>query len=985
MNVSQLVLHRCRSAGARRRSSMPWTVALAVALGVASASADERIRYRTYGAEDGLSGEPVYSVLQDHQGYLWVATAGGLDRFDGHRFESFRPDDERPGSLPKGRVLAMVEDPAGRLWVGTETGPARYDREQKSFRLLPLPSASAAEPDSGVDPPSVHALFVDRRETLWMGTDQGVYRLDSIATEPRAGEIRAGFDGLSTTAPELADSRVYAFAEDGEGRLWIGTRSGLLRLSFRDGRTQLDHFVHDLDDLDSLHDDEIYALLVDRRGDLWIGTWGTGGLGRLEADQLAADEPRFRRFVYPPGDPRGIPLGVVKSLLEDRDDHLWVGTQEAGLCLLTADERRRAEPHFRCMPHAPLDPTSSPRSPFLDVVQDDQGILWFAAQGGLARHVPATAKVTLVHPQPEPGGSARSIGVNAIRETRTGTVWVATSEGLERLVEPDRDGDPLRIERFLHDPDDPASLSSNWVNALLEDRQQRLWVGTVRGGLHRLVADEPIPRFERYRAESGITNSTVFSLHEDPQGVLWVGTYLGLFHATVPSSADRPTFQRLDPNLGALSSELVYTTFDDLRGRLWLGTDRGLDRLSATRDRLETDLLAPGLVVLQGLTAADGTLWLLTDSEGLISVDPDTDTWQARGADFGLPGAALSGSFDALGRLWVTTTRRLHRIDPTTDEVRTFGRGDGLRILPFREQSFHRGSSGRFFVGGANGLAVFYPEELSHAPLVAPVVLRDLQLANRSVAVGPDGPLPRSIETLDRLVLQPDDDMMSVEFAALVFHRQEAVRYAHRLRGFSDQWVESDMTQRRATFTNLSPGDYTLEVRARGDVGSWGPQNASLAVRVLPEWFETTWARVLALVFGLGLPLWWLVWRFRRLEAHRRELQALVDRWQIERRQRLRWQDRSVTAAQLARQIRGPLERVLHRARTRRDETATDAERDLVDEILDPVQEATTKLDELAACVVVEHAEDETVDETPLVESAQRRRDATPSERSRSG
>ncbi|MEM1178163.1 MAG: two-component regulator propeller domain-containing protein, partial [Acidobacteriota bacterium] len=511
---------------------------------------------------------------------------------------------------------------------------------------------------------------------------------------------------------------------------------------------------------------------------------------------------------------------------------------------------------------------------------------------------------------------------------------------------------------------------------LLEDRRRRLWVGTVRGGLHLLVDDGPEPRFRRFpTGDSGLTNSSVFSLFEDRSGTLWVGTYLGLFSGAsdvaATSGAPAPVFRRLEPAAGALTSELIYWVEEDPQGRLWIGTAAGLDRLSADRTVVESNLLKPGMVPLQMVSGPDGKLWMATGTDGLISVDPMSEKWRRWAPDLGMGVGAMGTSFDALGRLWVTGKRHLRRLDLDTGEVRVFDDGDGLRVLPFQQQAFHRGPSGRFFVGGTNGLAVFYPEELSHPPLLAPVVLRGLSIANEAVAVDPEGPLVRSIETLDVLTLPPDVPTFSIEFAALTYHRQETVRYAHRLRGYSDAWIESGPDRRRATFTNLSPGEYTFEVKARGDVGPWAPETASLRVRILPEWHEVFWVRGLALLLAVGLPLVWLGHRYRRVEKHRRELQALVDRWQMERRQRRRWQHLSVDAAQLAQQIRGPLEQILHRARAvSTGEVEAESGRTLADQLLDPAQEATTKLEALVSFVVESPSDIHPVDLGELLDAA---------------
>lgn len=942
----------------RRTSAWLFLFSLgALLLGAGPLDADERIRFRTYDIADGLSGEPVLSVLQDHLGYLWVGSFGGLDRFDGYRFESFTPAADRPGSLPGKEVAALLEDHMGRLWVGTDQGPALFDRAHRSFRLLRIDSERS---DSDGDGLQVNVFFQDRDKVLWIGTEDGIFRLPLSASEPRQDQIRQGFEGLLPGSPELPDPRVYGIAQDRDGNIWIGGRGGLSRLARQAGRPRLDHFRYAADDPESLHDDEVYALELDRDGDLWIGTWGGGGLGRLPADQLSDSEPRFQRFTYPAGDPRGVPGEVVKTLFQDRDGTLWMGTQTKGLCRLTEAERVRPEPHIFCLTHDPLDSTSVPRSTFFDLTQDDQGTIWAAAYHGLGHHVPQTAAVALIHPQPEPGASPGSINVGSLAESPDGTVWVSTREGLERVRLQPEDGS-LQVERFLPDERNPDSLSAPWIFHLETDRQGRLWVGTVLGGLQRLISDpqETPPRFRTYGAESGLTIRSIFSIYQDRRQRLWAGSYNGLFFSDLKSDGEPAGFQLWKPESSqeSLSSGLVYTLVDDDQGRLWVGTDKGLDRISADRSTVENDLIEPGMIAHQLLAADDGMIWL-TGTAGLLQIDPSTDQVRRWGKAEGLDGDLLSLSFDSLGRVWVGAKRRLYRLDPRTNELRGFGSRDGFLNLPFREQALLGASDGHFYLGGTNGLAVFRPEALRQDPLLVPVVLRGLQLASGPVEVAPGGLLPRSIESLDTLVLPPGEPLFSIDFAALTFHRQDAIRYAYRLRGYSDEWIESGSEARRATFTNLSPGDYTFEVRARTDVGDWGIQPARLKIGVEPRWYETSAALAGALLLGLGLPAFWVRLRFRRLEKRRRELQDLVDRWQIERDERRRWQDLTVTAARLGQEARRPLEGVRRLARDLASSDALHGEaRDTAGHILARSQTVDRRLGELLSFLLLRRPE----------------------------
>lgn len=968
-----------------RRTPRRAIVALALTITSVVAGtvrADERIRFRRFSVEDGLPNTTVEAILQDHQGFLWVGTNDGLSLFDGYRFETFRHDPEDPLSLPSNPTLALLEDHSGRLWMGTGAGLAYYDRAQRAFHLVPLPKPPDAEtgltsidPDDPLAEPAIRVLFEDRRRRLWIGTGHGLFRLSTDLEAPQASDVRPGFEGLIPGTPELPDPRVNALVEDPNGSLWIGTRGGLLRLSSERQLHRLDHFTHDADDPTTLHDDELYTLLVDSRGDLWLGTWGGGGLAHLPADQLLEDTPRFKRFDYPVGDPRAVGHGIVQSLLEADDGTLWIGSQRSGLWLLSPEERQRPEPHFRNILHDPLDDKSLPLGALITLARDDQGGIWTGSvQGTLAYHVPATASVALHSPHPKPGDPFTVGRRFSLWEAKDGTLWSSTVQGVDRIRILDGSEGTFAVERFSHDPADPHSLASNRVYTIYEDSRERLWVGTISGGLDRFE-DGPKPRFIHHGKEQGLENLAVFALFEDASGVLWVGTYQGLFRLD-ETPGEPPSFTayhhvRDDPK--TLSSSVIYALTEDADGRLWIGTDQGLDRLEQDRKTLVRHVLGQELDLHQ-LIFAEGFLWAATGFRGVLRIDPDTGEMRSWKRTDGLSSDYCQAvALDASGRVWAAMAGRMHQLDPTTGEIRIFTRRDGFDTAPYLPGALHRGHSGRFYVGGNDGFAMFRPEELSHPPLLAPVVLRGLQLANEPVSVGSEGPLPQSIDTLSGdgpgIVLQPEHRTFSFEFAALTFHRQELVRYAHRLRGYSDDWIETDADLRQATFTNLSPGTYTFEVRARSDVGSWSPQSARLTVQILPHWYQSRLFRAVALLTLIGIPALWTWSRFRRLEAHRRELQELVDRWRLERRQRRRWQDLSVAASQLAHRLEAPLTAIRRASRWLLDsDKLSDEARGRIHGILEESQQTHQRLTEFLAFAEWRHPEPRPVDLGKLID-----------------
>ena len=920
-------------------------VFLIVAIGgIASAgavSADEQVRFRQFSVEQGLASNTVQAVHQDHLGYLWIGTTAGLQRYDGYSFETFRQG-EVPGSLTSNDIRSLEEDHLGRLWIGTGHGLALYDRVLKRFVAIPLPISQELAKGAA---PRVECLLMDRQQNLWIGTQLGLFRLPLSNRLPEPGDVRIGVEGLLVGEAQLPAPRVNVLAEDQHGSLWIGTRGGLFRLSKAHHEYQLDRFRYDESDPQSLHDDEIYALLNDSSGDLWIGAWGGHGLARLPADQMAASSPLFQRFPYPPGDDRGIGTEVVKSLLEDRQGTIWIGTQHDGARWLPAASRR-GEPRFQAFRHDVLDPTSLPQAAISVIVEDRHAGVWVGSRsGGLAHHVPSTADVVFMHPPPERGSSPRENLVIGTIQTRDGTVWAATQEGLHRLREVPGKLGTFELDRFRHDPEDARSLSSSSVHCLFEDSRGRLWAGTVGGGLNEVLPG-PVPRFVHYGAESGVTGRSILSLSEDSQGVIWLSSYSGIFHSV--SAADGSLrFQELELPEGAeLSSTAVHGVVEDPQGRYWIGTDEGVDRLDENRSRLVSLESLAGVDVSQMELRDDGWLWIATANAGLVRFHTESGEQQRWGRDHGLAeDNALGFVFDRSGKVWVAAGSRIFRIDPAGGAPITFGMQDGFVTSEYGTHSFFRGQDGEIYLGSVKGLVRFRPEKLNPSPLLSPVVLRSLELASRPVSVGADGPLSSALETAERLTLKPEDRTFTIRFAALAFHRQDLIRYAHRLRGFSDDWIEVDSDQRQATYTNLAPGTYRFEVRAKNDMGSWSAETAEVEVVVLPRWYQTLAFRLFLALVGVVLPALWIWLRFRRLHAHRRQLQDLVDRWRVERHERERLQDLSVDAYRFVEKTREPLVRIYTQAQSLSRRATGDGRtrRDLLG-IVDQADQAISRL-----------------------------------------
>ncbi|HYE95925.1 MAG TPA: two-component regulator propeller domain-containing protein [Rubricoccaceae bacterium] len=746
---------------------------------------------------DGLSHNSVYAITQDRAGFLWFGTVDGLNRYDGYAFTVYRHDRADPASLSSNLVRALYEDRRGQLWVGTEGGVDRMDAGAERFARYDVPAARSGQRMG-------FALAEDAAGTLWAATAGGLLRYDAAADR----FVRAAWWPPSAFAFDLR--------LDAQGHLWVlgatpdGTAGHLYRL---DGAGRAVERV-----VVGAEWGRFERFDFDEQGRPWMNERGPGlrDGGRLRP---AHPERPVSAFEVRRG-----PTGA-----------LWVGTSDGrGLCRADGDA-------LRCQPLAPGSPAWL-HNYVRSVFHDRAGALWVGTYGGVYRHDPHRKPFVLLRHDPHDPNSLSASAVSAVARTPDGARWVATfGGGLNRI-----DG-AGRARAYRHRPGDARSLPDDVVWHLLVDRRGQLWMAT-NGGVARY--DPAAETFHRYplRLPPGAGTAAVGPtfLAEDPAGKLWVATFQGLFHLDPATGQARyyPAGEgRADPTSIGVTAVLI----EDAQ-TLWVAGAQGrLSRLHVPtrrfthfvpRDDRGAPLTSEAAYALH--RTADGTLWLATGA-GLLHFKPSVGTFRVYGVADGLPGAvAYSITEDARGALWVGTNRGLARLDPARGTFRAYDLSDGIGTMEFNRHATFRDADGTLYVGGVDGLTVFHPDRVRDNPHVPPVVFTRIETDGR------DGAAMLNPAALARLTLTPRQSAVTFEFAALNFTDPHKNRYAYRLEGLDDDWVEAG-TQRTARYASLPPGRYTFRVRAANNDGVWNLQGAALPVTVLPPFWRTWWFRFLGL------------------------------------------------------------------------------------------------------------------------------------------
>ncbi len=774
-------------------------------------AAQQPMFFKHLSLQDGLSQNTVMSILQDSQGFIWLGTENGLNRYDGYSIKRYLRDRETTKGLASDFIRSIVEDSNKDLWLATDGGGvARWNRQTDTFDVFRH------------DPEDLNSLASDSARAVVAGSDGRIWigfgnaGLDML--DPVTGEVMHYRHDVEDRR-SLSSDTVYALLVDRVGHLWVGTDAGLNRFNPNSGN--FTRYNYNSDDPYSLSSDRVRSLYEGRQGSLWVGTLG-GGLNRF-----LRSSGRFTHYRHNPSDAKSLSDDNVRAIFEDDTNRLWVGTSN-GLNLFN-----RQSMSFSTY-HHDRRPGSLSENYVMSIHQDRGGLLWVGTRA---------SGVNVWNPRSWSLGHYSADWLDDTNVTsfssEENTLWVGTLDhGVTQL----QDGVVVNTYRA---PD----LTEDRVMSLLLDRQRRLWVGTMAGGLNRL--DLATGEIVQYRHDKqnlhSLGSDGVMSLHEDRAGVVWVGTFGGGINRYDPNS-DGFTRYETDPELpNGLTSPRATAIVDDLDGFIWVGTDNGLNRLDPTTGTIiqirhdpedPTSLGANKVYALHVDNA--GTLWVGTAGGGLSQLlesgAPQQHQFKNYSQSQGLPSNVVYSVYsDAQGQLWLSTNNGIARRDPSTGTFKTFHKAHGLQGNEFNFGAHHENSQGVLFFGGANGFNAISPSKLKESSNPPQLVLTNIETLNQPALTTLPPSQVREIE------ISHKDKLLTFEFSALDFTSPAQNQYQYVLEGFDSTWT-SPGPSRRATYTNLDPGSYVFRVKAANSDGVWNEEGIAVSVNVLPAPWQTLWA-----------------------------------------------------------------------------------------------------------------------------------------------
>lgn len=775
------------------------------------AAVPERPHFRIIGPAQGLPSTEIKALARDHDGYLWIATADGLARYDGVGMRVWRYDPANAAGLPGNNIQALMVDADDRVWVAVEgAGISVLDAQRRAF----VHYNRSNHPRIG----SVDAwAFAHQGKTVWFGTyEGGLHQLQPDG-------IISAFHHDADVADGLPSNTVIALAVDTGGLLWIGTDKGLAVL--RDGQP---HAVR-LPGADS--PPLVYSLSVTSDG-LWVGT--SKGVWRRDAAG-AWSQPAWSSMFERPN--------AVIQIVRDQDGSYWISSQR-GLW-----RQRGTDPPIPQRTSGQEIPAAT-----TTLLGQADGALWVSVKGVGLGYLSSDWRHLAQYSRSENGG-LRGGMYRALATATNGGFWLGGSNGVT---------EKLAIDGTLSWLDDASQTRLEGIKftAILDAREGRLWFAS-RNALIRIAADGAIDEWHADDAEDSTPDAQIDTLQLADDGSLWLSAPGGGVQQRDAASGkillDIPAGEGGDLSIADVEALVLSPN-----GTPWVAGSGGVARLDRVNRRFQS---VPELGTERVYAIAfDGSdvLWLQRLS-GMDQYRLKKGFWQQEahvGVDEGMPSVGAAGiRVDARHRVWVSTSRGLFRWDPVRGILSRQGMQHSTSSQEYLDRALAMSNNGVLAAATADGGLLLVdtnaPDPASRSP-----VLRFDRFSVRRGGQWHDLPLNNGY------ALRSDDREIRLRTRLLAFDDPQGSRYWAKLDGFDRDWIALGSNGERV-FTGLAPGTWTLHMRARDAAGNVARTQSFLFV-VPPPWWLTKWAKIVFAVMAICLVLsvaWLYRARLRRMHA----------------------------------------------------------------------------------------------------------------------
>jgi len=781
------------------------------------------LKFNHYYIDDGLSQNTINIITEDKDGFLWIGTDDGLNKFDGLEYKVYQYNIYNKNSISNNQITALEQDSEGNMWVGTIAGLNKINLKTNIITRF--------QTDSLITNHTINTIKQLNANKIWIATNKGlrIYDLDKKTfSKP-------------TELDYVTDKSVTDFVIDKNKNVWIATR------------TELFCYNTITKNISSLIKSDAQTffnkLIIDHKNNIWIGS----NTGLQHYNPLTK---KLKRFTTDQNN--SISNNEITSLFEDKNHTLWIGT-ESGL-----NEFDLQNNQFTIYTNEIRNPKSLSYDIIYSLFQDSSGVLWIGTYNGLNSVLLEQKLFNHFSISPKYQNNYNSNLVWNFEKDKQGNLWIATSNGIHIY---NKKNDTLKSI---------SSQVGNQNNAIIDiyalrfDQFDNLWAGGVNG-IHY------IPHKDVYNiwTKKSIVLKKVKNEHLDSVkkiayftevkelNEMWISS---LSDGLVKVSNLTKNLDELDVNMYKASgnketsltsnatSAIVKSTTNDL----WIATRKGLNKYNYKTQQFSYfnfDKDPNSEIEISSLNLQnDSTLWVGTFTSGIIKFNTNTHKYSFITTKNGLANNSIYSIRipDHERELWLSTNRGISKYTIASGDIKNFSSIHGLQDNEFSEGSDYKDNEGILYFGGINGFNSFHPDSIIPNQALAKISLNELKIfdktarvnySNKVLGISDDDKiiLTKDISKTDSLTLSYNHSVFSFKISTLHFQNPKENKFAYKLEGFDKDWIIRNAKKNQFTYTNLDPGTYTLKLKAANSDGLWNETPKQLIITISPPYWNTLW------------------------------------------------------------------------------------------------------------------------------------------------
>ncbi len=763
------------------------------------------INFHKLGLNEGLHDGIIRSIAQDRFGYIWIASVGAINRFDGKKVTAFTNIPGDTTSPYNTQPRCLLSDMSGRFWVGSETGLAEYDFISGRFRRIP----------------AFHNQFIVTLESisdtsLLVITGNQVFLYNT--KKNTATNLSASTDPAHAALKNKRTNRICKYKD----LLYLATNRGLVTFNSKTGVSSQVSFAE-------INDLPLYAVSVDTDGNIWLTTLASNKFFKITAGHSAIT---LLDSYLPPG--RGGNKPELLDVLVAKNKSIWLTTSGDGL--LQFNPATSSVNTYKHNIHLPASPSSND---YRFIFEDRSGMIWLGFHTeGVHYFEPDQNLFTTLLPFPSELQEKFSKAGRGIAVDKQGNIWMGNHDGLSRYNPATN-----KYTVWRNEENQPPVLHHNGIRTLLCDDKNFLWIGTAAGVNRYDISNNKM----EFISSKDLPLRFYNSINQDRSGNIWFCTNdsAGLYwYNQAEKKYDNISHHPQLKKYAGLSPTSYL--LEDHKNRLWISFSRKgvvmLDkRTGKTRHYTAPEDGSPGIIgnqVIDIKEDKDGLIWFASFN-GVSSLEPEENKFTSYNKQTGLASNMdASVAVDSLNRIWIGANGGLTMLGQNRKQASIFSVSDGLSSAGFPEHAAITAPNGDIIMPTYNGYFRFnpvaYKERKASFNFYVPgytVFDKDYYRIN----LADETPVIR---------LKPSQNSFTFHLDALNYSNPSQTWFAYKLDGFEKDWHYTQ--DPKAVYTNIPGGTYSFLYKATFNNSHWDEAAAKQITVKLGTWFyKTIWFKAL--------------------------------------------------------------------------------------------------------------------------------------------